>query len=140
MKRLKECSTVKTPEWTITDVTTVLSQLKRGKSKDAYNLPNEIFKPSVAGKDLILAVTILMNRIKTELNYPELLEVCNMTSVYKRKGDKTSFNSYMGIFIAPVLANILDKLLHNDEYENVDENLSDGNMGSRKRRNVRDNL
>ena len=140
LKRLEECSKIKTPEWTISDVTTVLTQLKAGKSKDAYDLPNEIFKPSVAGKDLILAITILMNRIKNELSYPVLLEVCNVTNLYKRKGERTSFNSYRGIFRAPVLANILDKLLHNDEYENVDENLTDGNVGSRKRRNVRDNL
>ena len=63
-----------------------------------------------------------------------------MTNLYKRKGDRKSFNSSMGIFRAPILANILDKLLHNDEYEKVDENLTDGNVGSRKRRNVRDNL
>ena len=40
----------------------------------------------------------------------------------------------------PVLSNILVKLLHNDEYKTIDENLTDGNVGSRKRRNVRDNL
>ena len=31
-------------------------------------------------------------------------------------------------------------MIYNDEYENVDENLSDCNVGSRKRRNIRDNL
>ena len=39
-----------------------------------------------------------------------------------------------------MLGNILDKLIHNDEYETIDEHLTDGNVGSRKRRNVRDNL
>ena len=81
-----------------------------------------------------------MNRIKSELSYPAILELCNVTNLYKQKGDKSSFNSYRGIFRAPVLSNILDKLIHNDEYETIDENLTDGNVGSRKRRNVRDNL
>ena len=39
-----------------------------------------------------------------------------------------------------MFSNILDKLIHNDEYETIDEHLTDGNVGSRKRRNVRDNL
>ena len=104
-----------------------------------YDLPNEIFKPEVAGDDLILAVTKLMNRIKNELSYSTLLELCSVTNLYK-KGDRASFNSYRGIFRAPVSSNILDKLIHKNEYENVDTNLSDGNVGSRKRRNVRDNL
>ena len=88
----------------------------------------------------MLAVTLLMNRIKSELSYPAVLELCNVTNLYKRKGDKSSFNSYRGIFRAPVLSNILDKLLHKDEYETMDPNLSDGNVGSRKQRNVRDTL
>ena len=69
-----------------------------------------------------------------------MLQLCNVTNLYKRKGDRALYNSYRGIFRAPVLSNILDKLLHNDEYETVDINLTDGNVGSRKRRNVRDNL
>ena len=139
-QRLQECSKIKTPDWTIENVRSVLSSLKTGKSKDAYDLPNEIFKPEVAGEDLIIAITKLMNRIKNELSYPTLLELCSVTNLYKRKGDRASFNSYRGIFRAPVLSNILDKLIHKDEYNNVDKNLTDGNVGSRKRRNVRDNL
>ena len=121
-------------------MTNVLQHLKSGKSEDAYDLPNEIFKPDIAGIDLVLAVTKLMNRIKNELSFPKMLELCNVTNIYKRKGDTSKFNSYRGIFRTPVLSNILDKLLHNDEYETIDENLTDGNVGSRKRRNVRDNL
>ena len=139
-ERIEECSKIKTPDWTKEDVLYVLNNLKTGKAKDAYDLPNEIFKPDIAGIDLVLAVTKLMNRIKNELSFPKMLELCNVTNIYKRKGDTSKFNSYRGIFRTPVLSNILDKLLHNDEYETIDENLTDGNVGSRKRRNVRDNL
>ena len=39
-----------------------------------------------------------------------------------------------------ILRNILDRLLYNDIYPIVDENLTDANVGARKGRNIRDNL
>ena len=39
-----------------------------------------------------------------------------------------------------MLRNILDKLIYDDEYNGVDEQLTDCNVGSRKGRNIRDNL
>ena len=77
----------------------------------------------MAGEDLILAITKLMNRIKSELNFPEDLNVCNVTNLFKNKGLKKYFNSYRGIFRTPVLRNILDKLIYEDEYETIDNNL-----------------
>ena len=41
------------------DVTYVLKSLKTGKSKDPYNILNELQKPDVAGEDLILAIQSL---------------------------------------------------------------------------------
>ena len=35
---------------------------------------------------------------------------------------------------------ILDKLIYNDEYQNIDDNLTDSNVGARKQRNIRDNF
>ena len=39
-----------------------------------------------------------------------------------------------------VLRNILDRLIYDKEYSTVDSNLTDCNVGSRKKRNIRDNL
>ena len=139
-KRLIKSSQNKTAQWTVEDVTNVLKSLKTGKSKDPYELPNKLFRPNTAGDDLILAVTKLMNRIKDELVFPDPMTMCNMTNLYKNKGSKQSFDSYRGIFRTPVLRNILDKLMYEDEYEDIDEQLTDCNVGSRRRRNVRDNL
>lgn len=36
--------------------------------------------------------------------------------------------------------NILDRLIYNDEYENIEEGLTDSNVGARKLRNIRDNI
>ena len=117
-------------------MTYVLKELKTGKSKDPYSLPNELFQPNVAGGDLILAITKLMNKIKTELIFPKPMNVSNVTNLYKNKGQKQIFDSYRGIFRTPVLKNILDKLIYVDAYLNIDENFTNCNVGSRKARNV----
>ena len=38
------------------------------------------------------------------------------------------------------LRSILDKLVYNDYYNIIDSNMSDSNVGGRKKRNIRDNL
>ena len=81
-----------------------------------------------------------MNRIKTEQKYPKALEIANITSIYKNKGPKNNFDSYRGIFRVPILRTILDRLIYNDEYDNIDKEMSDSNVGARKGRNVRDNI
>ena len=45
-----------------------------------------------------------------------------------------------GVFGVSIIRYILDKLIYNDEYEKIDANLSDCNVGARKGRNHRDNL
>ena len=35
---------------------------------------------------------------------------------------------------------ILDRLIYEDEYDEIDENLTDSNVGCRKGRNIRDNI
>ena len=80
-----------------------------------------------------------MNKIKDELVIPDSLEKCNITSIYK-KGKKNVIDNYRGIFRVTVLRNILDRLIYNDIYPTIDENLTDANVGARKGRNIRDNL
>ena len=74
-----------------------------------------------------------MNRIKSEQIYPEALEIYDISSIYKSKGARNSFDSYRGIFRVPIFRAILDRLIYNDEYHNVDEQLSDSNVGARKK-------
>ena len=129
---LKLAKENKTPTWTMENLEKVLKQLKRNKSRDALDLANEIFSSDVAGEDLKLAMLSLMNIIKTEQIFPKAFELCNITSIYKNKGSRNEFNSYRGIFRVPILRTILDKLIYNDEYENIDSKLSDSNVGARK--------
>ena len=122
------------------DIKVVLKDLKKKISKDPYEFPNELFIMSNAGEDLVLAILKLMNKMKENLEFPECLQICNVTNAYKNKGDRSSFDSYRGLFRTPVFRNILDKLLYFDMYNVIDDNLTDCNVGSRKRRNIRDNL
>ena len=117
-----------------------MKNLKKQKSRDPYGLANDIFRPEVAGDDLKLALLKLMNRIKDEQRYPKCLELCNISSIWKLKGSRNSFDSYRGIFRVTIFRSILDRLIYNDEYENLDKNLTDSNVGARKGRNIRDNF
>ena len=138
--RLKLSSQNKTPDWTMKQLNSVLNYLKKNKSRDPHGYSNDIFKMNVAGDDLKHAILILMNRIKKEQVFPEVLEDCDITSIYKNKGARNDYENYRGIFRVPILRTILDRLIYNDEYDNIDKNLSDSNVGARKNRNIRDNI
>ena len=80
----------------------------------------------------------IMNKIKENpIDYPTSLDLCNVTSIFKNKGDWSLFDSHRGVFRTTVLRNILDRLIYNEEYDIVDDNMTDCNVGSRKKRNIR---
>ena len=45
-----------------------------------------------------------------------------------------------GIFILTVLKKMLDKLVYQDNFEDLDDGMSDSNIGSRKDRNIKNRL
>ena len=85
--------------------------------------------PKVAGEYPKLAVLKLMNRIKDEQIFPKCLELCNISSIWKMKGPRNQFKSNRGIFRVSIFRAILDKLIYNNEYTNIDSNFSDSNVG-----------
>ena len=137
--RLKLAKANKTPPWEMDDLEKVLKNLENDKSRDAEDHANELFKESAAGSDLLKAILKLMNLIKEKQKCPKIMEKCNITSLHK-KGSKKEFSNYRGVFRVSVLRSILDRLLYNSSYETIDENLTDGNVGARKRRGCRDNI
>ena len=137
--RLKLAKLDKTKPWDMDDLKAAVKQLANDKSRDAENHANELFKETVAGTDLLKAVLNLMNLIKEKQKYPTIMEKCNLTSLHKR-GSKKDFSNYRGIFRVSILRSILDRLLYNSSYETIDSNLTDGNVGARKRRGCRDNM
>ena len=101
---------------------------------------NEIFKPDCAGKDLRLALLLLMNGIKSEQNVPEYMNLSNITTLWKLKGCKMDMNSDRGIFILTSLKRIMDKVIYFDKYGDIDRNMSNSNIGARKDRNIKNHL
>ena len=81
-----------------------------------------------------------LNIIKSRQTYPSILQISNITSFWKRKGDKTDLDNERGIFNVPKIRSILDKLIFSDIYQTVDNNMSSSNIGGRKNRNIRDHL
>ena len=139
-QRLKATKLNKTEPWTMAELEEAVKDLGRNKSRDANGHANELLKEEAAGTDFKLAILKLMNMIKERSQFPTSMELCNITSIYKNKGSHKDFDSYRGIFRVTVLRSILDRLMYNDNYFTIDGNLTDGNVGARKSRNIRDNL
>ena len=59
--RLKLSKLNVTEPWSMEDLEQATSDLENGKSRDALNCANELFKKEVAGTDLKLAMLKLMN-------------------------------------------------------------------------------
>ena len=109
--------------------------MKEGEARDPLNLVNEIFRP-----DLQLALLKIGKKVNEEQHFPKLLKYTDITSVFKGKGSKVDMDNQRGLFSMVTIRTIIDKLIYQDEYETIDENLTDCNVGARNLRNIRDNL
>ena len=138
--RLQISKMRKSPDWSMNQLKKVLKSLKSNKSRDSEGLIFEIFKEDVAGKDLMESVLLLANKAKNEGEVPDFLKEAQITSIYKQKGSKKELRNERGIFLVSKVRSIIERLIYEDEYESVDETMSDSNVGGRKNRNVRDNL
>jgi hypothetical protein len=130
----------KSKPWNENDLSKVLSSLKNNKSRDPHGLINELFKPGVIGTDLHLSLLTLLNKIKFNCHIPEFVEWANITSLYKGKGEKIDLENERGIFIVTVFRSILMKLIYNDKYSIIDSNMSDSNVGARRKKNIRNHI
>ena len=83
-KRLEEAQANVTSEWTMDDREVVLKQLKNNKSRDPIQLNNKLFKPQNVGVDLKIAVLNMSNEITKQQVFPEAINLCNITSLYKK--------------------------------------------------------
>ena len=129
----------KTEPWNLDDLDEVLKSLKNNKSMDPKGMVSEIFKDGYIGNDLKEALLHLFNGIKSNLFIPSFMTLANITTIFK-KGSRMDMNSERGIFILTVLKKMLDKLVYKDNYKEVDLRMTDSNIGSRKRRNIKDHL
>ena len=117
-----------------------MKELTNVFARDPHGFINEIFKPGVAGNNLIEGLLMLVNEVKNQQKIPDIFQFANITSFFKGKGNKFEMDNDKGVFGATIFRYIIDKLIYNQEYKNIDENLNDSNIGARKERNIRHNL
>ena len=138
--RLENLRKIKSKPWNMKQLENVLKGLKNNKSMDPIGMINETFKNGFIGSDLKEAILIYLNEVKSKQVIPYNMTLGNITAIYKSKGSRLDMNSDRGIFILTVMKKIIDKLIYNDNYSNIDQNMSESNIGSRKQRNIKDHL
>ena len=137
---LKSCMNKKTQPWTMYELESVLSGLKRDKCRDPKGLINELFLPETAGKDLKASLLILFNRIKESNEIPTFMKIADITAIYKGKGSKNELKNERGIFIVSTYRSIFMKLLYKDKNETIENHMSSSQIGGRKKMNIRNQL
>ena len=123
--RYENCKTKKSEKWTTKDLEKVLKRLKYNKARDAHGHIYELFK--FGGKSLKESLLRMCNKIKDKQIYPDIFKLSNITSLYKKKGEKSDLNNDRGIFNVVKIRSILDKLVYNDKSSIVDGNMSSPN-------------
>ena len=125
-------------DWSLSDLENVLKHLKNDKARDAHGHIYELYK--YAGYDLKSSILRMFNLMKRKQTYPTIFQSSNISSFYKKKGDKSDLNNDRGVFNVVKIRSILDKLIYNDIYNKVDSSMSSSNIGARRNRNIRDHL
>ena len=136
--RLKHSSLIISEDWKKADLDKVLKSLKNGKARDPHGHIYELYR--YGGKDLKYSLLKLCNLVKRTQKYPDILQLSNISSFYKKKGDKSDLNNDRGVFNVVKIRSIIDKLIYNDKYNIIDQSMSGSNIGGRKGRNIRDHL
>ena len=126
-------------DWNMGDLEKALADLKNNKSRDFEGLLNEIFKENVIGTDLKNSLLIMFNLLKAKKLIPEFMNNANVTTVPK-KGSRIEPKNERGIFRVSVVRSILMRLIYNMKYPIIDQNMSDCQMGGRKKKSCINNI
>ena len=86
--RYENCKTESSNTWTKSDLDKALKTLKNKKARDAHGHIYEIFK--YGGVDLKNSLLHMFNRIKDCREYPDIFKPSNITSIYKKKGERSN--------------------------------------------------
>ena len=129
-----------TAEWKMEDLEKVLQTLKSKQSQDSNGFANEIFQLKNIGDDLKKSLLILCNKIKKENHLPAILRDAVISAIPKNKKNQLKLENQRGIFLTNKVKSVLMKLIYNSIIEDVEDNLSESNIGARKDRATRDHV
>ena len=137
---LDDCKSRKSEPWEMSDLQKVLKNLKTNKTRDPIGFINEIFKPGCIGGGLQQALLSLLNQTKFSNQLPEVMKLANITSIWKKKNSRLDLANDRGIFVLTVVRMMMDKMLYNEYYPSLEENMSPSNIGAMKKKNIRNHL
>ena len=138
--RLRSLRDEKSDDWTSKNLSDALKSLKNNKTRDPSGYINELFKPAIIGEDLQMALLDLVNGIKREMYLPDVLQLANITTIYKKKGSRLDLENDRGIFTLSIFRKIIDRLIYQQLYSYIDCGMSDCNIGARKNKNIKNHL
>ena len=78
--------------------------------------------------------------MRSEKFIPEFVGVADVATMYKGKGEKCSIENDRGIFLVTIFRSILMRLVYGDKYDEIDQSMSDSQVGARKRKNIRNHI
>lgn len=119
----------------------MLNSLQKRKCRDPQGFINELFKNASAGTDLKQSLLDMLNKTKDTLVIPDIMTIVNILMIPKPgKKSLSIIQNQRGIFLLSVLRTIIMKMLLKDEYNKIDEFMSDANAGGRIGRRAQDHL
>ena len=112
--RIELANENKTQPWKMIHLEAVLKALKKNKSRDPNGWVNELFQDGVIGDNLKISLLHIFNKIKEVNHIPDFVRMADVSTIYKGRGPKTELVNERGIFIVPILRNVLMGLIYMD--------------------------
>ena len=122
------------------DLELILKHLKLGKARDHTGWVKDLLRSDVAGKYLKMSMLKLLNKMKFENYITDFIDLADVATIYKGKGEKCDLENDRGIFLVTIFRSILMRLMYMDTYNTVDSNMSDSQVRGRKGKNVRNHI
>ena len=94
-----------------------------------------MFHTSNIGSDLKQSLLHLCNDIKNKGEVPEFMLKTTISTIPK-KGKRTELKNERGFFLVNSVRGILMRLLFDSEYEMIDTNMPDSNIGGREKQKL----
>ena len=112
-----------------------IKDMNKGRARDPRGLCAELFQLSVMGADLKSSLLKMLNIIKEEGAIPNIMRESIVTTIPK-PGSKFELKNKRGIFKLSILRSMLMRLIYNRKYDTIDLNMSDSNIGERRRKKI----
>ena len=129
----------KSPPFTMIEFEKGIKDLNKGRARDPEGWCAEILQENVMGEDLKISLLELLNDIKTNGIVPDFMKESSVTTIPK-PGSKFELANERGIFKLSVVRSLLIRLIYNRTYSILDYNMTDSNIGARKKKSCRNHI